>query len=229
MRHSLAALCASLFLLTSACAGGDGLTRKTGPEFEAETQSWLAGLRLIGANGYWLVTRGYHSGDDLVAVASNARWSHASVLDLDKMEIIEAIGSGVRKTPLAQFLREAHRLRIIRPAGWSPERGREAVLKARSKLGSGYDFLGVAGAPSDKRFYCSELAAWSMGLEVDKQGAWHVLHPANMHTMGELLWETGARDGKADVPADALVERAAKLRQPAGTSEPVPAAAPLSP
>ena len=206
------ALCTALLLITSACAGGDGLVRKTGPKFEAETRSWLDGVRLLGGHGYWLITRGYHTGDDVVAVASNKSWSHASILDMQNLEVIEAIGSGVRKTPLFRFLREAHRLQIIRPAGWSPDKGQEAVAKARSKIGAGYDFLGVAGAPSDKRFYCSELAVWSMGVKVDEKGASHVLHPANMHTMGELLWQTGARDGQPDVPDKALIARAQRLR-----------------
>ena len=213
MTRLLAAICGALLLSATACAGGDGLVRKTGPQYEAETRSWLDAVQLLGGHGYWLVT-GYHRGDDVVAVATNQTWSHASIVDLENLQVIEAIGSGVIKTPLFKFLREAHRLRIIRPAGWSPAKGRDAVKKARSKLGSGYDFLGIVGAPSDKRFYCSELAAWSMGVRVDEKGAGKVLHPANMHKMGELLWETGARDGKADVPDKALIARADRLRTP---------------
>lgn len=210
MTRTFAATCIAITL--AGCAGADGLARKTGPAYEAETRSWLDAVRLLSGHGYWLVTRGYHSGDDVVAMASNKSWSHAVIVDMENLEVIEAIGSGVIKTPMFKFLREAHRVRIIRPAGWTPEKGRQAVANARSKLGAGYDFLGVVGAPSDKRFYCSELAAWSMGVKVDEKGAQHVLHPANLHELGELLWQTEGRDGKADRPDAALIARADKLR-----------------
>lgn len=198
----------------ASCGGADGLVRKTGPEYESETRSWLESVRVLSGHGYWLVTRGYHRGDDAVAMATNQRWSHASIVDLENLEVIEAVGQGVIQTPLFRFLREAHRVRIIRPKGWTPDKGREAVARARSKVGSSYDFLGVVGAPSDQRFYCSELAAWSMGLEVDRKGASHVLHPASMHELGDLLWEAGPRDGKPDLPDQKTVARARVLREP---------------
>ena len=210
-RHAIAVL--AVMVVAAGCAGSDGLQRKTGPRFFAETQSWLDALRLVGGNGYWIVTRGYHPGDDVVAVASNQRFSHASILDLERLEVIEAVGHGVVHTPLMKFLREAHRMRLIRPEGWTPEKGEQAVARARGQVGAKYDFLGVVGAPSEKRWYCSELAAWSMGVAVNKAGAGEVLHPANLHRLGELLWDTGARDGAQDRPDAALVQRAQGLRR----------------
>jgi uncharacterized protein YycO len=146
----------------------------------------------------WLVVRGYHRGDDVVAVATNAPLSHAAILDLEQGEVIEAIGDGVRVTPLRALLQQSHRVQLVRPAGWTPDKGELAVQRARSQVGKGYDFLGVVGAPSRERWYCSELAAWSMGIPVDQLGAWHVLHPKDLHRKGALLFDSGARDGAPD-------------------------------
>lgn len=200
-RPTAAALIVPAFLLAlSGCAGADGVNRRTGPRYVAETQSWVQSTQKLAANGMWLVTRGYHRGDDVVAVATNSPLSHASIVDMDELSVIEAVGTGVRVTPLPRFLREAHRVLIIKPRGWTADKGREAVRKARAQVGKGYDFLGVIGAPDEQRWYCSELAAWSIGIEVNQTGPQHVLHPRNMHELGEVLFDSGARDGRPDAP-----------------------------
>lgn len=203
-RHSLLLLplCCLVAGSLAGCAGAEALRRKEGPAYAAETHSWQHLVHRHGRNGDWLVVRGYHRGDDVVAVATNAPLSHAAILDHDTGEVIEAIGDGVRVTPLAKLLRESHRMQLIRPRGWTPERGAEAVRRARSQVGKGYDFLGVVGAPDRGRWYCSELAAWSMGVPVDKLGAWNVLHPKDLHTKGSLLFDSGARDGVPDQLSD---------------------------
>ncbi|MCB9740871.1 MAG: hypothetical protein H6747_16515 [Deltaproteobacteria bacterium] len=188
----------ALAVTTSACAGAEALRRKEGPAYRAETHSWHHLVQRHGRNGDWLVVRGYHRGDDVVAVATNAPLSHAVILDHDAGEIIEAVGDGVRVAPLGTLLRESHRVQLIRPEGWTRGRGAEAVRRARSQVGKGYDFLGIVGAPDKNRWYCSELAAWSMGVPVDKLGAWHVLHPKDLHRKGALLFDSGSRDGVPD-------------------------------
>ena len=212
-RNRIGVITVSMTVLFTGCAGADGVKRKTGPRYFAETQSWLDSLRVIGGHGYWVVTRGYHTGDDVVAIGSNKRFSHASIIDLERLEVIEAVGHGVVQTPLMKFLRESHRMRLIRPAGWTPAKGKLAVDRVREQVGAKYDFLGVVGAPDEKRWYCSELAAWSMGVQVNKAGVSEVLHPANLHKLGTLLWDTGARDGKPDRPNAALISRAQALRK----------------
>lgn len=192
----LLAIAASALL--SGCAGAQALRRREGPRYAAETHSWVHEVMRLGGNGMWLVVRGYHTGDDVVAVATNAPLSHAAIFDHDAGEVIEAVGDGVRVVPLAKLLRESHRLQIVRPANWTEELGAEAVKRARSQVGRGYDFLGVVGAPDRTRWYCSELAAWSMGVPVDKLGAWHVIHPKDLHKQGVLLFDSQARDGRPD-------------------------------
>ncbi len=200
--HVTAATVASVVLLMtvslSGCAGAKALQRKTGPKYIAETHSWVHAVQKLGGNGMWLVTRGYHAGDDVVAVATNSPLSHAAILDLDKQEVIEAIGTGVVVTHLRKFLREAHRVLVIKPEGWTEELGQLAVTKARTKVGQGYDFLGVVGVPDKDRWYCSELAAWSMGLEVNKLGPHKIIHPRNMHRHGKVLFDSRGRDGQSD-------------------------------
>lgn len=196
-RH--AALAATFVVLT-ACKGTRAYERKTGPAYEGETTSWVAAVKTLGANGMWIVSRGYHPGDDFIATASNAEFSHASVLDLGAGELIEAVGGGVKTRPLSDFLRETHRFMLIRPTGWSAVDGANAVAKARSMIGHGYDFSGVLGAPTPERFYCSELAVWAWGLPTDRFGAQHVLHPKDVVRYGTVLFESGERDGTPDFP-----------------------------
>ena len=200
-RISLAALLlVGAALLLIQCRGARGLDRRQGPEYQDEVQSWVQAIDSKAGNGMWLVSRGYHVGDDMVAIATNSPVSHASILDLEKRQVIEAVGKGVVVTDLDKFIHDTHRLIIIRPQNWTPDRGTEAVAKAREKVGSGYDYLGIVGAPQKSHFYCSELAAWSMGLRVDRNGPHRVLHPKDMHRYGAILFDSGERDGDPDFP-----------------------------
>lgn len=186
-----------LGLAFATCQGARGCRRRRGAAYEDETASWMAAVRARGGNGMWLVTRGYHLGDDVIAMASNSPLSHASVLDLDRQEVIEAVGKGVTITPLEAFLKESHRLQIVRPDGWTPERGAAALARARSAAGKGYDFLGIVGAPSSDHFYCSELALWSMEVKVEP-GPHRVVHPRHMDRYGKILFDSLERDGEPD-------------------------------
>lgn len=197
MNRPLLTWCTLAALLTG-CAGGQALKRRTGPVYEAETESWIRALHRLGGNGMWLVTRGYHSGDDLVAVTTNSPLSHASVLDLDRAQVVEAIGRGVVVTELRTFLRETHRVMLVRPNSWAPGRGRAFVARARGQVGKKYDYLGAIGLPQIKRWYCTELAAWSAGIRVNRQGPKHVLHPRVMHRYGTVLFDSGQRDSVPD-------------------------------
>ena len=190
-------LLAAVVLFTD-CAGLQGLKRHTGPEYEAETKSWMQVLKNQGGNGMWLVTRGYYPGDDVVAIATGAPLSHAAVLDRDKLQVIEAVGKGVLATDLKKFLRESHRMVLIQPPDWTAAKGQATVARARSKIGEGYDFLGTVGLPDDKRWYCSELAIWSSGVKVDRIGPENILHPKSMLKLGKVLFDSGQRDGQPD-------------------------------
>lgn len=85
------ALVMILLLGLQACAGGAALKRKTGPKYEAETRSWYHAVQKLGGDGMWIVVRGYHRGDDVIAVATNSPLSHATILDHSQLEVIEAV------------------------------------------------------------------------------------------------------------------------------------------
>ena len=112
------------------CAGFQGLKRYVGPEYEAETKSWQRVLNERGDNGMWLVTRGYHRGDDVVAIATASALSHAAILDLNKQQVIEAVGKGVVATDLKKFLHESHRVVLIQPPGFDRAKGKATVACA---------------------------------------------------------------------------------------------------
>ena len=84
---------------------------------------------------------------------------------------------------------------IVRPPGWTPEEGRAAVKRARSRVGREYDWLGLVGAQREARFYCTELAVdayrgrergWKLG---------RIIFPADVPALGTVVVDTGPRGG----------------------------------
>jgi len=185
-----------VFLLLSAaaagCAGLRPVFRQSGPAVDARTRGWQKEILRSGRDGDWLVIRGYNSADHLVAFAGNAELSHVGILDATRAEVIEAISPAVRSVPLRGFLQGADRVLLVRPADW--RLGREALAKARSQIGAPYDLMGTVGLPEKWKFYCSELAAWSVGMEVDREGPGEVLHPAAIPQFGTVLFDSDLRD-----------------------------------
>jgi protein tyrosine phosphatase (PTP) superfamily phosphohydrolase (DUF442 family) len=164
---------------------------------EAVTDQWVQEVRQKGDHGGWIVVRGTHVGDQAVAAVTLGTLSHAAVLDKEKEEVIEAVSSGVRVTPLRVLLAQAHRIQIIRPRGWTPESGRAAVARARSRVGRKYDWLGLVAVQDDARFYCTELAVDA--YDGRKQG-WkvgRVIFPGDMASLGTLAFDSGPRDSAA--------------------------------
>ena len=81
-----------LLLLTLNGCGLSGLIRKTGPQHKKEVALWQKIITKKGGNGMWLIRRGYHYGEDILAIASFSYYSHIGILNLAKNEIIEAGG-----------------------------------------------------------------------------------------------------------------------------------------
>jgi Permuted papain-like amidase enzyme, YaeF/YiiX, C92 family len=118
----------------------------------------LESVRLLGRDGDWLVIRGYHLSDNLVASLTRKTLSHVAVLDKANDRVIEAEAHGVHFTPLPEFVSKSHRLLLVRPV-WSDTASAEAALKkAREVVGRPYDFLGLIGFDIPDRYYCSGLA-----------------------------------------------------------------------
>jgi len=182
-----------------------------GSRARAETDAWLGALQSKARNGDWLVIRGTHVGDQVVAAATLSPLSHAAVLDKDRSEAIEAVGAGVRAVPLLELIAQAHRVQVIRPRGATEIDGRAAVERARSHIGKSYDWLGVAGLPSHSRYYCTELVVDAYrgrdrGWPLDR-----VIEPMEMQYLGDVLFDSGPRPDSLDqVVAAELEARFAK-------------------
>lgn len=162
----------------------------------AADEATTAELRRLGRNGDWLVVRGYHLSDDLVATLTNKPFSHAAVLDLEGDRVIEAESIGVHFTPLAEFVARSHRLMLVRPM-WADERSREAaVSKARAVVGRPYDFLGLIGLDVPDRFYCSGLAVEIYRpLIRERDLVPHPVEPGQLHYWGRILFDSGPAPG----------------------------------
>jgi len=185
-------------IAASAIAGdipGAPVKRPRGAEAEAETDRWIGLVREKADHGGWLVVRGSHPGDQAVAAATMGTLSHAAVLDKERGEVIEALAGGVVVTPVRRLLAQAHRMVIVRPPDWTPEEGRAAVARARSRIGREYDWLGLVGAQREARFYCTELAVdayrgrergWKLG---------RIIFPADVPALGTVVVDTGPRGG----------------------------------
>jgi hypothetical protein len=172
------------------CASMRPSIRQSGPAADGLTRSWRKQILRLGRDGDWLVIRGYSSADHLVAFAANAELSHVGILDATNAEVIEALSPAVRAVPLKSFLDKADRVVLIRPAGADRVSGQQALAKARTQIGAPYDLLGTVGLPEPGKFYCSELAAWSVGIEVDREGPDAVVHPVAMRDFGAVLFDS---------------------------------------
>jgi hypothetical protein len=187
---SLAALAAALF--ATLYPGRPELTPE-GEEAERVTEEWMRVLAARAHHGYWIVVRGTHPGDQVVAAATAGTLTHAAVLDLEREEVIEASGEGVHRTPMRELVAEAFRLQIIRPREWDERSGRDAVERARTRVGARYDWLGTLGAQMDERFYCTELA---LDAYRARERGWMpagVVHPRHMRRYGEVVFDSGSR------------------------------------
>ena len=159
-----------------------------------ETDRWLTSIAQHAQNGYWIVVRGTHPGDQVVAAASAARLTHAALLDVTSGEVIEAVGRGVTVTPLLELVAQAVRVQVVRPRDYTPEKGAAAIARARSRVGTGYDWLGTIGIQNDRSYYCTELCADAYGA---RELGWMprgVLHPEHMARYGEVVFDSGMRD-----------------------------------
>ena len=183
-----------VFACASACSQMTRAYKTHGVKEEMTTQNWAAEIQAKAQSGDWMVVRGYHFSDDLVVLGTRSGVSHVAIYDQDTNEAVEAISPVVRAIPLQEFVGNSHRIILIRPTGIDLEKGRAAVTKARTKLGLKYDFLGTIGLPSQSQFYCSELAVWSVGIEVDDAGQHQVVPPKDMHLYGTIILDTGARE-----------------------------------
>jgi len=160
----------------------------------AVTKLWTNDVARVARDGDWILTRSYSLNADGITVATTGEdLSHASMYSARTTTIIESIGSGVREIPLDQLLARNHYVMVVRPHKMSAEDQREAVDRARSRIGAAYDASGLVGIDHEDRFYCSELVYWASQTEARSGRHETVITPAELVTYGEVIYWSGLR------------------------------------
>jgi permuted papain-like amidase YaeF/Yiix C92 family enzyme len=184
--------------LLAACAAAPFDVARPAPEARHDAAT-LSEVRALGRGGDWLVIRGYHLSDNLVASLTNKPFSHAAVLDRENDSVIEAEAQGVHVTALPDFVAKSHRLLLIRPIWSTAASGEAAVRKARAVVGRPYDFLGLIGLDIPERFYCSGLTVEVYRPFIhDADLVPRPVEPGQLHYWGRILYDSGAIQRAAD-------------------------------
>ncbi|WP_372870410.1 YiiX/YebB-like N1pC/P60 family cysteine hydrolase [Shewanella sp.] len=149
----------------------------------------------IAKTGDWLVIRGYHSTDNLVANATGLPISHVGIINHETQMVVEADGQGIHFSNIDEFIDKSYRLIIIRPRWKTVENAELAWKNAESLVGSDYDFLGTVGVNHPDKYYCSELAVhiysqWFSGKEKFPS----VVKPGELYLWGTVLYDSLPRD-----------------------------------
>lgn len=191
-RTARLAIATAAVTLAAACA-----TRviEVPPEGEAKAAhdaATLSAVRELGRPGDWLVIRGYHATDNLVAALTNKPFSHAAVLDPERGQVIEAESQGVHPSALPDFVAKSHRLLLVRPMWATSESAAFAVDQARRLVGRPYDFLGLIGFSVPDAYYCSELVVavyrpYIRGHDLIPRP----VEPGQLHHYGRILFDSG--------------------------------------
>jgi hypothetical protein len=162
---------------------------------KAITAMWTQEISTTARDGDWILTRSYALlADGIVAVTPGESLSHASIYDAEHGTVIESISDGVREVPLSQLVGRNHYLIVVRPSNMTAVEQHEAVLRARSKLGSKYDIPGLVGVDKKDEYYCSELVYWASQTEARSGRRETVVTPSDLMSYGEVIYWSGKRD-----------------------------------
>lgn len=185
----------ALLLLLSGCIARP-LVEIEDPELhKIQNAQIIKSILYQAKTGDWIVTRGYHATDNLVANATGTPISHAAVYNADTQSVIEAEGKGVHATSLKDFVNKSYRILIIRPRWLNDDNGVLAFTEAQKLVGKDYDYLGTIGFNFPDKYYCSELT-----INIYKQ--WYkpvekfptVIKPGDLYLYGEVLYDSLPRD-----------------------------------
>lgn len=208
MRKALGPIVLSLALL--GCAARRPVRPADATTNSRQSQEMARAVDALGRPGDWLAIRGYKSVDDFVASVTDSPVSHAALLDSKSRAVIEADGSGVHVTPLADFVDKAYRLLLIRPLWSGGAAGEEAVAAAKGLVGKQYSYLGTLGLPDKDRYYCTELVIAAYKAHIPKDaGIPPVVAPGQLWFWGRVLYDSGPRPEVRDRVINGTVPRTA--------------------
>ncbi|RPI79527.1 MAG: hypothetical protein EHM45_02575 [Desulfobacteraceae bacterium] len=158
----------------------------------AREAQMIAQVTTLGADGDWLVVRGYKDSDNRVVRFTGMPFSHTALYDAGRQEVIESNKQGVHITPLADLVHIVWRLLLVRPAWAKDGAGNQAVMRARALIGKPYDNWGLIGLNDPDKYYCSELL-----LEVYKdcipadEPMPAIIAPGQFLFWGKILYDSG--------------------------------------
>jgi uncharacterized protein YycO len=159
------------------------------------TAMWTDEIGKVARDGDWILSRAYFLTSDAITLATRGEdLSHASMYDASRGTVVEAVSSGIREIPLAEFVERNHYLVVVRPANMSATDQREALDRARSKLGGKFDVTGMFGIDHEDTFYCSELVYWASQTEARSGTRETVVTPSDLMKYGEVIYWSGKRD-----------------------------------
>ncbi|MBA3395802.1 MAG: hypothetical protein H0T89_24370 [Deltaproteobacteria bacterium] len=161
----------------------------------AITRMWAHEIEGVARDGDWLLSRSYYAVGDLIALTTPGEdLSHASIYDARRRTVVESIGSGVREIPIADFLARNHYVIVLRPSNMTAIDQRQALLRARAKVGAAFDIGGMFGVDNPQAFYCSELVYWASQTEARSGRSEIVVTPSDLMKYGEVIYWSGKRD-----------------------------------
>ena len=174
---------------------GCAVNQVAAPDLTIKNQAQIDTIRSHLTHGDWLVARGIHMPDNLVATVTNMPLSHAAIYDAIRDEVIESDSQGVHTTSLNDFLKKSQRVLIIAPM-WANEQTRSAAVeRARGWLGKGYNYTGLVGLDFPDRFYCTQLAIDAYKPAIESQAGDNplpkVIMPGQMYHWGRVIFDTG--------------------------------------
>src|SRR6056297_872634 len=129
-----------IVLLLNACVARPIVEIKNANQHKQQNIQIIKSIREHGITGDWLVTRGYHATDILVANATSSSISHVGIYNAETQRVIEAEGIGVHTTSLDDFVNKSYRLMIIRPRWLTSGNSQKVYSNADKLVGKKYDF-----------------------------------------------------------------------------------------
>jgi uncharacterized protein YycO len=176
--------------------------RPTDPTLDAATTvAWVGDIEAIAQDGDIVLRRGYALVSDVVTLVTPGEdLSHASIYDAEHRSVIEAVDPVVHEIPLAEYVRGAHRVVIVRPRYRSAEERHAAVLRARRSIGTPFDYEGFVGIDDPDRFYCSELVVWAIGAAERGEPVDALVIPGELTRYGTTLYDSGERGAHRPLP-----------------------------
>lgn len=190
---------ACMALLLSGCLARPWVRPAAGEDRALQSQAIEQAVLATASTGDWLVIRGYHATDTLVANATGIPLSHVGIYNGDLRMVIGAEGDGVQRESLTHFIARADRVLVVRPRWRSDGNASQAWAAAEALVGRDYDFLGTVGFNQPNRYYCSELALhiyrpWWRGTERFPK----VIKPGELYLFGTILYDSLDREERDD-------------------------------